>query len=175
MHAIGFLENLDALGLFGADAYPQGWPGRRFTRPISAWVGGKSGRDTRDIVQAALLGDPERSDMLGTGMIPQVDVVEGSMTRIAGVPNAIDTVLIKHASGGISRLGFKSFDQGRERWQGTKKDVIWLDEEPPLGVYMEAKTRTNAANGIVLVTFTPLLGMSEVVRLFIHEERELAE
>lgn len=171
--ALGFLENLGELGLFGADVYPQGWQGRRFTRPISAWVGGKSSKETRDIVQAALLGDPEDVDKLGTGAIPKADLIEGGFTRLTGVPNAYDTVMIRHQSGGKSRLGFKSFDQGRERWQGTKRDLIWCDEEPPLSIYMEAKTRTNAANGIVLVTFTPLLGMSEVVRLFIHEEKEL--
>lgn len=173
--ALGFLENLSELDLFGADIYPQGWQGRRFNRPISAWVGGKSSKETRDIVQAALLGDPEDRGKLGTGSIPKADLVEGSFTRLTGVPNAYDTCMIEHQSGGKSRLGFKSFDQGRERWQGTKRDLIWCDEEPPLSIYMEAKTRTNAANGIVLVTFTPLLGMSEVVRLFIHEEKELLE
>ena len=72
-------------------------------------------------------------------------------------------------------LGFKSYDQGRERWQGVAKDIIWFDEEPPLSIYMEGKTRTNDTNGMCMLTFTPLLGMSEVVRLFIHEEKELIE
>ena len=174
-NAIGLLENLGARGLFGADVYPDGWPGRRFDKPISAWVGGKSSRDTRDIVQAALLGSPEDSRHLGTGAIPFDDIIASTMTKIPGVPNAIDTMMVRHVSGGRSVLGFKSFDQGRQRWQGTKKELVWCDEEPPHDVYMEAKTRTNAANGIVMVTFTPLLGMSEVVRLFIHEEKELTE
>ena len=173
--ALGFLENLAAMNMFGADIYPNGWQGRRFHRPISAWVGGKSSKETRDIVQAALLGDPEDIDRLGTGSIPKADIIDSSLTRLTGVSNAYDTCMIKHQSGGKSRLGFKSFDQGRERWQGAKRDLIWCDEEPPLSIYMEAKTRTNAANGIVLVTFTPLLGMSEVVRLFIHEEKELLD
>lgn len=172
-NALGLLEGLGERGLFGADVYPQGWPGRRFHRPISAWVGGKSSKETRDTVQKILLGEPADPDKLGTGMIPKDDLIAGGMMGLTGVPNAFDTVLVRHISGGKSILGFKSFDQGRERWQGTKQDLIWCDEEPPLSIYMEAKTRTNAANGLVLVTFTPLLGMSEVVRLFIHEEREL--
>ena len=75
-------------------------------------------------------------------------------------------MLVRHVSGRNSTLGFKSYDQGREKWQGETLDVVWLDEEPPLDVYMEALTRTNATGGLVFLTFTPLLGMSEVVRLF---------
>lgn len=173
MHACGFLENLGRLGMFGADCYPNGWPGRRFSRPISAWVAGKSGRDTRDIVQAILLGDPEDTSMLGTGTIPFDCIDFNGLAKISGVPNAYDTALIHHESGGKSTLGFKSYEQGRERWQGTARDLVWFDEEPPLQIYLEGVTRTNDRNGIAMLTFTPLLGMSEVVRLFIHEEKEL--
>ena len=45
----------------------------------------------------------------------------------------------------------------------------WFDEEPPLDIYSEGKTRTNARNGIVIITFTPLLGMSDVVRFFLTQ------
>ncbi len=34
-------------------------------------------------------------------------------------------------------------------------------------IYTEVLTRTNATKGIVWITFTPLLGMSEVVRMFL--------
>ena len=34
---------------------------------------------------------------------------------------------------------------------------------------MEGLTRTNATNGVTWLTFTPLLGMSEVVHLFDKE------
>ena len=45
-----------------------------------------------------------------------------------------------------------------------------FDEEPPLDVYMEGLTRTNATDGIVMVTFTPLKGMSDGARLFLEDE-----
>ena len=48
---------------------------------------------------------------------------------------------------------------------------MWFDEEPPLDVYVEGLTRTNATGGITIVTFTPLLGMSEVVMLFLTEDQ----
>jgi hypothetical protein len=48
-----------------------------------------------------------------------------------GVADAIDSVLVKHVSGDPSTIGFKSYDQGREKWQGETLDAVWFDEEPP--------------------------------------------
>jgi phage terminase large subunit-like protein len=87
-----------------------------------------------------------------------------------GVPDAIDGLLVQHVSGGWSTLGFKSYDQGRAKWQGETLDFIWPDEEPPEDVYTEALTRTNATGGMVYITFTPLMGMSSVVRMFLQED-----
>ncbi len=42
-----------------------------------------------------------------------------------------------------------------------------LYEEPPLDIYEEGRARTIATQGITALTFTPLLGMSEVVRRFL--------
>lgn len=148
--------------------YPKWWPGRKFDRPIEAWAAGKTGQTVRDIIQKKLLG-PKTA--IGTGLI-KGDLVEKTTPR-PGIPDAIDTVYVKHASGGVSELGFKSYDQKRQSFEGTKKDVIWLDEECPLDIYTECLLRTTdtsgteAKNGIVMVTFTPLLGMSEVVLQFL--------
>lgn len=79
------------------------------------------------------------------------------MSNRQGVPDAIDGIVVKHVSG-ESTLGFKSYDQGREKWQGETLDVVWFDEEPPMDIYMEGLTRTNASHGVVFMTFTPLLG-----------------
>jgi len=62
---------------------------------------------------------------------------------------------------------FKSYDQGREAFQGTEQDGIWLDEEPPEDVYTECLLRTMTNNGLVMLTFTPLRGMSSVVLAFL--------
>ena len=76
---------------------------------------------------------------------------------------------VRHASGSLSTLLFKSYEQGRAAWQGETLHGVWFDEEPPIDVYMEGLTRTNATGGIVMITFTPLKGMSEVVRQFLSE------
>jgi phage terminase large subunit-like protein len=50
--------------------------------------------------------------------------------------------------------------------------VVWLDEEPPLDVYVECLVRTMTTGGLVMVTFTPLEGMSDVVMSFLESQRE---
>lgn len=147
--------------------YPKWWPGRKFNRPIEAWAAGKTGQTVRDIIQKKLIGSKNK---IGTGLIKKDLIVD--WTKRSGIPDAIDTIFIKHKSGGVSELGFKSYDQGRQSFEGTKKDVIWLDEECPLDVYIESLLRTTDTtlkgnNGITMITFTPLMGMSEVVLQFL--------
>lgn len=149
--------------------YPVWWVGRFFNRPVDWWAASDTSESTRDILQFEFLG---RLDELGTGMIPKENII--SFTRKRGVAEAVDTVLVRHKSGGISTLAFKSYDQGREKFQGTKKDGISLDEEPPLPIYTECLTRLTAtvpgeSNGIMICTFTPLSGMSTVVLMFLNE------
>lgn len=139
--------------------YPDWWPGRRFDKPIEAWAAGDTSETTRDIVQAALLGP---IDELGTGLIPGAKIV-GEPSRRRGVADAIDTARVEHVSGGVSLLGFKSYDQGRKKFQGTAKHVVWLDEEPPADVYDECLIRLMTTGGLMIGTFTPLSGISEIV------------
>ena len=141
--------------------YPPWWEGRRFTRPIRAWIGSDTNETSREIVQAALLGD-ER----GTGWIPGDSIVDVTY-RQAGIADVVDTITVRHASGGISRVVFKTYEQGRKKWQGTKQDVVWFDEEPPQDVFSEGLTRTLDAGGSVYMTFTPLNGASDVVMHFL--------
>lgn len=147
--------------------YPTWWRGRRFPRPVTAWVAGDDAKSVREAAQVILLGEPGAP---GTGMIP-LDAVE-SMTRRAGVPDAIDSVVIRHVSGGRSRLVFKAYDQRRESFQGAKVDVGWADEEPPGPIYSEfltrlLSTRPGEPSGVMLLTFTPLRGLSDVVLRFL--------
>ena len=145
--------------------YPDWWPGHRFNRPINIWAGSDTGETTRDTVQTNLLGPPADRDAWGTAAIPAAAIIESRMRQ--GVADAVDTLVVRHVSGGKSTIGFKSYDQGRQKWQGAKRDLIWLDEECPMDIYKEALTRTNAVpDGRLMMTFTPLKGVSDVVLLF---------
>lgn len=142
--------------------YPDWWEGRRFTEPVSVWAAGDTSKTTRDILQHKLLG-PVGS--FGTGLIPEKSL--GKILSKPGVPDAVELVQVRHASGGESTLSFKSYDQRREAYQGTEQDVIWLDEEPPFSIYSECLIRTMTTNGLILCTFTPLLGLSDTVLHFL--------
>ena len=74
---------------------------------------------------------------------------------------------IRHVSGGWSELGLKSYEQGRGGFEGTEKHLIWFDEEPPIEIYEEAGIRLMTTRGHLLLTFTPMEGMSQVVLEFI--------
>lgn len=112
-------------------------------------------------------GPPADENAWGTGYIPKSCLLDWSRAR--GIANAIDTVKIRHVSGGISTLSFKSYEMGRAKWQGETLDGVWFDEEPPLDIYSEGLTRTQARRLFSILTFTPLQGASEVVRLFLND------
>lgn len=153
--------------------YPRWWEGRRFDTPISAWVAGKTAETTRDILQITLLGEVTseggRKCPDGRGVVPGDRL--GRVTWKAGsVQDCIDNIQVKHNSGGTSILGFKAYEQGRGAFEGTALHLVWFDEEPDISVYTEALTRTMTTNGIVILTFTPLEGLSETVLSFMPAE-----
>ncbi len=147
--------------------YPEWWAGRVFEKPVTAWVSGVTGESTRDNPQRWLYGPLGAA---GTGMIPRDAIVDKSMSR--GLADALDTLTVTHGGGGDvqagrSQIGFKTYVQGREKWQGPTLDFVWFDEEPPADIYSEGLTRTNVGVSPVFMTFTPLLGMSDVVKKFL--------
>ena len=73
---------------------------------------------------------------MGHGIIPKHCIGEVSMAR--GTPDLIDTLSVAHVSGGNSMLQFKSYAEGRTKWQGVGLEVCWMDEEPPEDLYFEA-------------------------------------
>jgi phage terminase large subunit-like protein len=119
---------------------------------------------TRDTIQRLLVGRGRD----GSGVLPRSRIV--SRTHVAHIRGGIDQLQVRHCSGGTSTLLLKSYERGREKWQGETLDFVWFDEEPPADVYSEGVTRTAATGGMVYLTFTPLLGMSEVVQRFLEED-----
>jgi phage terminase large subunit-like protein len=155
--------------------YPDWWEGRRFERPIRAIAAGDTTETTRDIIQATLFGevvfDGPRKTVDGSGIIP-THLIGRSPGQLAWkrAIDLIDSVKIKHASGGWSKLQLKSYEQGRKIFQGTSQHLIWVDEEPPLDVYDEARIRTMTTKGITMLTYTPLEGLTDTVLSFLPVE-----
>lgn len=157
--------------------YPDWWDGAVFDKPVTFWAGSVTSESTRDNPQRMLIGPPATVDAWGTGMIPG-DAIKGT-TRATGVANLLDSAVIRWGGGGDVQAGesiiaFKSYEKGREKWQGPTVDGVWFDEEPPEDIYAEGLTRTN--NGqrgqFAQTTFTPLLGMSKVVTRFLMPEAD---
>jgi len=146
--------------------YPDWWAGHRFPSAVDFWVSCTTSQSTRDAPQRVLLG---KADDWGTGAIPG-RFIKDIKKAVHGVSDSVETVLVEHASGKTSRLVFKTYDQGRLRWQGETLDGIWFDEEPPADIFSEGKTRLQVRQGILYITFTPLLGMTEVVTRFLKEK-----
>lgn len=155
--------------------YPAWWPGIKLTRPWDWWAAGDTRETTRDIQQAVLLGKPGDPSALGTGLLPRESIVG---TSPGFIPNSISSIAVRHVSGWTNTLQFKSYDQGRKAFQGTKR-CVWLDEEPPMDIYTECLLRTTGAGELdwllLLATFTPLEGMSEVVQAFLDAEESGGE
>ena len=150
--------------------YPSWWKGRVFDTPVHFWASGVTGESTRDNPQRILygpLGQP------GTGMLPKDSIIDSSPRR--GLPDALDTQQIRWGGGGdiqagVSQINYKSNDQGREKWQGPTLHGTWMDEEHDYDVYQEARTRTNVHMGLVVTTFTPLKGRTDIVNRFLIDK-----
>lgn len=155
--------------------YPRWWDGRRWARPVRMWAAGDYNETTRDVIQKKLLGGVAwhgaKKGVDGTGMIPLDSIDQDSITWKAGVPDLVDTVRINHKTGEQSVLGLKSYQQGRRSFQGTEQDIIWCDEEPPMEVYNEMLIRLMTTKGLAILTFTPLMGWTEVVESFYPDKR----
>lgn len=150
--------------------YPDGWQGRRWDKPVRIWACGESTTAVRDVNQRKLCGPPGDESLLGTGFIPRSCIVKTIVGHGAG--GALDKVLVKHVSGGISEITFKTYEMERSKFQGESLDLVWMDEESPEDIYMEGLARTVATAGLVISTFTPLNGMLRVLPRFQERSAE---
>jgi phage terminase large subunit-like protein len=76
------------------------------------------------------------------------------------------------APAAVSTCVLKTYEQGWQKWQGTAPHVVWMDEEPDdYKIFSESQTRILTSKGIVLVTFTPLLGVTDLVQHFSDSRR----
>lgn len=164
----GFEDTLHLTGL-----YPDWWEGKRFDHPTEGWSCGDTSKDVRDIGQTLLIGKPGDETAFGTGLIPKKLIKR--VTTKHGLADAIESAFVTHVSGGTSTLMFKSYDQQRTAFQGTSQHFIHLDEECPIDIYTECLMRTMTVNGIVYLTATPLMGLTDLMLQFMPEMQPTPE
>ena len=152
--------------------YPDWWPGYRFKKPPRFWIAGKTRQTTRDNQQAIMLGRPNLEEE-GGGLIPADLIDMGSIRRWPGSGGLIESCRIKHAGGGWSFLGVRSYDQALDAWFGENLDGGWMDEPSELPYYAELFTRTRGSeHPCIALTFTPLKGTNSLITLFTDEQHE---
>lgn len=66
--------------------------------------------------------------------------------------------------------GLQVLPQGCASLEGTSQHGTRLDVEPPEDVYRKSLIRAMTTQGSVMLTFTPLDGMGEVVMSFLPKE-----
>lgn len=132
-------------------------PYRENRNNVFGWVVSLSQQVQRDVAQAKILR------YLNKDWI--IDVTMSSGKKESLEYGVIDQIRIRNVFGGVSVIGFKSCDQGREKFQGSSLDFVWFDEEPPKDIYDECRMRVLDKKGDIFGTMTPLKGLT-----FIHDE-----
>lgn len=132
-------------------------PYRKNRKDVFGWVVSLTAQVQRDVAQKKIL-HYLRPDWIA-------DIVMTSGRKDSPQTGVIDQIVVKNALGGTSVIGFKSCDQGRERFQGSSLDFVWFDEEPPRDIYEECMMRVADRQGDIFGTMTPLKGLT-----FLYEE-----
>lgn len=132
-------------------------PYRKIEKSTTGWVVSLSTQVQRDVAQSKIL------NYLNPEWIEDIVMTSGRKDNYQN--GVIDYILVKNIFGTTSRIGFKSCDQGREKFQGTSLDYVWFDEEPPYDIYSECRMRVLDKNGDIFATMTPLKGMT-----FVYDE-----
>lgn len=170
-HAAGFEFASDAIAL-----YPEWWKGRRFITPPAierpfewmGWASCTTSTKVRDGAQLKLLGAVREQGGLGTGLIP-LDNIVGKPTMARGISDFVDTVTVRRETGNTGIIRFKTYEMGREAYQGEPVDDNWLDEDVSRdddSIYGECIARKTTTDGKILCSLTPLLGMSPLRKRF---------
>lgn len=158
-----YVDAIHALG-----DYPDDWEGYRFDHAPLIWCLGYSGEKTRDLLQAPIVGR-KNGDTFDGGLIPPDRIL--GYESMTGTPNALRTVFVQHASGGVARIQFWSYSQGQHALMGDDVDFYHIDEEPrDTAIFPQVLVRTASGDkgrgGRGILTFTPENGRTEMVIQF---------
>lgn len=147
--------------------YMDWFDGRKYNKPLRILCAGKTHQSVRDVWCTYLLGQ----GLDGTGFIKKENVAKvGAKSGIAGFP---DYVLIRNHFGGNSIIYFRSYDQSVDSFMGYTLDVAAFDEEPPSHfLYTEVLTRIATSKGNMIMTYTPLGGMSDVTMQIMDDQKK---
>ena len=127
---------------------------------VCGWVVSLSAQVQRDVAQQKILKYLDKSWIK--------EVVMSSGRRSDAEYGVIDYIVVKNVFGGLSRIGFRNCEAGRDKFQGTSLDFVWFDEEPPYEIYRECRMRVMDRKGRIFI------GEPSVVAVDVKSRRVLA-
>lgn len=134
--------------------YPDWWNGYRYDKAINIWVAGVTNAETYQSLKKYYVGDIGIEGFIHSSLIVRKEPQK-------------HLYYIQHASGGVSKIRFKSYEQGEDAWQAETLDGVHMDEEPPAKIYSEAITRTASTSlthhGMITLSMTPLKGVTSIM------------
>ena len=139
-------------------------PYRENKKDTVGWVVSLTSQVQRDVVQQKIFY------YLNPDWIEDVVMLSGKK----GSPEngIIDYILIRNVFGGLSKIGFRNCEQGREKFQGTSLNYVWFDEEPPQDIYTECRLRVMDKEGDIFGTMTPLRGLNWIYNeIYLNESQ----
>lgn len=151
--------------------YPDWWTGKRYKRPVEMGIIGKSNRAVREVIQTELLGPVHN---LGTGMIPKT-LMARNPSKQQGVPDMVDTIFVKHSSGGVSTAKLFSTEMKVSTIMGQNWDFADFDEEPTKEWFDQGRMRVVSKSGQMFFTFTPEEGYTEVINEILEMDESICE
>jgi phage terminase large subunit-like protein len=117
---------------------------RKLRPPFEIWSACPSFDVQEHTTQQKLLRYIPKSD------IKRIEYLRGKILKKLELKNGV-TIL------------FKSYEQGREKFQGAGVRLIWFDEEPPKDIWEECFVRVEAGQQLdVILTMTAIKGMTWV-------------
>ena len=154
--------------------YPDWWKGWRRNEPSQILIGAKTTKTLKKVTQKVLFGRSIRGDkgrfkVRGDGMVPPEAILHDTAIFTPNAPGTLSEIGIRFRDSVSewSMLELCSYEQGRAIFEGTEYDFAWLDEECDEEIYSEAITRLMTTEGRMIITFTPLDGLTKVVIQFL--------
>lgn len=150
--------------------YPDWWPGRIWNGPVEILIASVTPAQIRKAMQKKLFG--KFSD-IGTGVFSKDDLTDQKTGNIMtwnmpGTSNTIGIAEVNHVSGGKSSIEVLTYQQERDAFQGSTADLALFDEEPPhISLYSETVRGILRNNGLFILTFTPLKGITPLLGNFL--------
>ena len=169
-HAAGAHVTVSALAM-----YPDWYSGYRYDNPpkierpndFMGWCACTTAQKVKDGIQLKLLGDVLGGGM-GMGLIP-LDNIVGKPVMNRNVSGGVETVNLTRETGKAAIIRFKTYEQGREAFQGEPVDLTLLDEDisrTDNSIYGEVLARNVTTRGRIICSLTPLLGLSPLRKRF---------